>query len=99
MAPPLPADGLEPSSYTRTSASRLEPGVSSSWRERIRGHQDAKIFPPLSPRELEQLGENLKPNGLKTPMARLGDEHLMNVQNGSDPRDRAGFRSSARMAN
>jgi hypothetical protein len=40
-----------------------------SWREVVKVHPGANLFPLMSPEELRELGEDIKKNGLATPIA------------------------------
>lgn len=41
--------------------------AAKSWREVLKLHPAAELFPPLSPSELKELGEDIKTNGLQSP--------------------------------
>ena len=44
---------------------------STGWRDLIQVHPAAKLFPLMSPEELQALGEDIRTNGLKMPIALL----------------------------
>jgi hypothetical protein len=41
-----------------------------SWRDHIKVHPAADLFPMMSDEELKALGERIKKNGMKVPRAR-----------------------------
>jgi hypothetical protein len=47
-----------------------------SWRDHLKIHPAADLFPLMSEPELRELGENIKANGLLTPIVVDGDELL-----------------------
>src|SRR5712692_5093814 len=65
--------------------------VSSSWRERIRIHPAADLFPPMSEAELEQLGKDNKMHGLREPVVFLEDGKLLDGRNRLDGMERVGL--------
>ena len=46
-----------------------EPKQSRSWRDQIKVHPAANLFPMMTPDELKALGEDIKKNGLQTKIA------------------------------
>jgi hypothetical protein len=38
------------------------------WRDVLKVHPAAELFPPMSPDELQALGEDIKANGLTAPI-------------------------------
>jgi len=51
-----------------------------SWRDVVEVHPAANLFPPMTPDELNVLAEDIKKNGLKTPVTLLkqgSDRHLL----------------------
>src|SRR6478736_6505454 len=92
MAPALTTnDGLEPSRYGLTAGSQPKPAVSPSWREKIKVHPAAELFPLMSPAELEQLTEDVKENRLLVRIVLLPDGQLIDGRNRLDAAERAGL--------
>jgi len=48
-----------------------------SWRDVLPIHPAAELFPLMTPAELRELGEDIKANGLKLPIAITGDGKLL----------------------
>jgi hypothetical protein len=68
----------------------------SSWRDVLPIHPAAEKFPLMSPDELDALGEDIKANGLKSPIALLADDvsHallMLDGRNRCDSMERAGI--------
>jgi hypothetical protein len=40
----------------------------SSWRDHIKVHPAADLFPPMSQAELKELGEDIRKNGMNKPV-------------------------------
>ena len=55
------------------SETRTEP--TSHWRDLLKVHPAAEMFPMMSPDELKDLGEDIKANGLTMPIALFLDEN------------------------
>lgn len=49
---------------------------SKSWRDHLRVHPAANLFPPMSESELRELGEDIKKNGLLEPPVFYRDPEL-----------------------
>jgi ParB-like chromosome segregation protein Spo0J len=69
----------------------------SSWREVLKIHPAAGLFPSLSPSELKELGEDLRTNGLQSPIliwvdpAETGDSrYLLDGRNRLDAMEAVG---------
>jgi ParB-like chromosome segregation protein Spo0J len=69
----------------------------TSWRDLIKVHPAADLFPLMSPEELRELGEDIKANGLKVPIEtwfdKDGDEEwLIDGRNRLDAMTTLGYR-------
>jgi hypothetical protein len=71
-----------------------------SWRDVLPVHPAADLFPLMSPDELKVLGEDIKENGLRTPIVLTtvtsgyrddGRDHLLDGRNRLDAMERVGF--------
>jgi hypothetical protein len=51
-------------------------GTAMSWRDHLPIHPAAELFPPMSEPELRELGEDIKANGLRTPIVVYKDKLL-----------------------
>jgi hypothetical protein len=71
-----------------------------SWRERLPIHPAAELFPPLSHEELLALGEDIKNNGLQTPIAvgceRVGETCLTSYSTAAADWTRSSLPASTR---
>jgi hypothetical protein len=67
-----------------------------SWRDLIKVHLAAELFPLMSPEELKALGEDIKANGLTDPVTtwrdKDGTEWLIDGRNRLDAMAAAGYR-------
>jgi ParB-like chromosome segregation protein Spo0J len=65
----------------------------SSWRDYLKVHPAAELFPLMSEPELRELGENIKANGLISPIIALpvdGQLHVLDGRNRLDAMELAG---------
>jgi hypothetical protein len=62
-----------------------------SWRDQIEIHPAALLFPPLNDDELVALGEDIKANGLRQPVA-IFDDKVLDGVNRLDSMERDGIR-------
>jgi hypothetical protein len=76
------------------------PDARVSWRDVLPVHPAADLFPLMSPDELKVLGEDIKENGLRTPIVLTtvtseyrddGRDHLLDGRNRLDAMERVGF--------
>jgi hypothetical protein len=58
-----------PNNTSHLDAADLNSKQPKSWREQIKVHPAADLFPMMSNDELKALGEDIKENGLKTNIA------------------------------
>ena len=74
--------------------------IPKSWRDVLPVHPAADLFPLMSPDELKVLGEDIKKNGLRTPIVLTtvtsgyrddGRDHLLDGRNRLDAMERVGF--------
>ena len=70
------------SEFERTSEGGPRKSTTMSWRAKLTVHPAADLFPPLSESELLALGENIKKNGLKAPVALLETDGELLVLDG-----------------
>jgi hypothetical protein len=64
------------------------------WRDDYRVHPAADVFPMMSDDELVELGEDIKANGLKVPMAYTvidGEKFILDGRNRLEAMERAGI--------
>jgi hypothetical protein len=61
-----------------------------TWRETLAVHPAANLLPLMSPIELAQLGEDIKANGLRLPIAITSDGQLLDGRNRLDAMEAAG---------
>jgi hypothetical protein len=66
----------------RSSEGGPRKSTTTSWRAKLTVHPAADLFPPLSESELLALGENIKKNGLKAPVALLETDGELLVLDG-----------------
>jgi hypothetical protein len=64
--------------------------MSTSWRDVLKVHPAAELFPMMSEAELKTLGEDIKKNGLRTRVAVIGDE-LLDGRNRLDAMEKVGL--------
>src|SRR5215472_3514225 len=78
------------------SETRAEP--TSHWRDLLKVHPAAEMLPMVSPAELKDLGEDIKANGLSTPIALFLDENyqlsVLDGRNRLDAMEAIGFKFS-----
>src|ERR1700730_6854900 len=70
------------SEFERTSEGGPRKSTTMSWRAKLTVHPAADLFPPLSESELLALGEDIKKNGLKAPVALLEKDGELVVLDG-----------------
>ena len=74
------------------------PTTPPSWRDLIKVHPAAEMFPLMSPEELKELGEDIKANGLKVPIELFSDTHdklsVLDGRNRLDAMELLGYRFS-----
>jgi hypothetical protein len=58
--------------------------MTKSWRDHLKIHPAADLFPLMSEAELRELGEDIKKNGLLSPIIIDGDEELVDGRNRLD---------------
>jgi len=77
---------------TTTSTKPITASVTTTtgWRAVLPIHPAASLFPPMTPDELRELGEDIKKNGLKLPIAITGDGKLLDGRNRLDAMEAAG---------
>lgn len=54
--------------------------AAKNWRDKIKIHPAAELFPQMTPSELRELGEDIKANGMRVPITLLqtkDDDHLV----------------------
>ena len=61
-----------------------------SWRDVLPIHPAAELFPLMTPAELRELGEDIKANGLKLPIAITSDGQLLDGRNRLDAMEAVG---------
>jgi hypothetical protein len=61
-----------------------------SWRDVLPIHPAAELFPLMSPEELRELGEDIKANGLRLPIAITSDGQLLDGRNRLDAMEAVG---------
>jgi hypothetical protein len=71
------------------------PTSTKSWRELLPVHPAAELFPRMSPDEMKALGEDIKANGLQSPIAFLkgkdGTPQVLDGCNRLDAMELVGF--------
>src|SRR4051794_23400352 len=72
--------------------------MSKSWRDVLPVHPAANLFPMLPPEDLRKLGEDIKANGLQTPVVLWAETedsssklYLLNGRNRLDAMEAAGL--------
>jgi hypothetical protein len=63
------------------AASVTEKPDAKSWRDVLPVHLDAKLFPPMSEGELQELGEDIRKYGLQSPIVVYCDYDVSNRNN------------------
>ena len=63
-----------------------------SWRDSIRVHPAADLFPMNSDDEIQEMGENIKANGLTSPIVFTPDRQLIDGRNRLEACERAGLK-------
>ena len=66
------------------------PARKPSWRDVLAIHPACDLFPLMTPAELFELGEDIKKNGLKLPIAITGDSQLLDGRGRLDGMEAAG---------
>ena len=68
--------------------------IAKSWRDVLKVHPAAKLFPPMPAGELQALGEDILKNGLTSPIIYWGDDEafLLDGRNRLDAMERVGMR-------
>jgi hypothetical protein len=86
---------LPPQAQPTQAEAAREAATKKSWRDTIKVHPDADLFPMMSDGELEALGENIKENGLLYPLLVGHDENgnpcLLDGRNRLEAMERAGI--------
>ena len=59
-----------------SSDKSTQPAAVSSWRDHLKVHPAAALFPRMTEAELRELGEDIKRNGLRQKCVRLIVPHL-----------------------
>jgi hypothetical protein len=67
----------------------------SSWRDHLKVHPAAELFPLMSESELRELGENIRANGLQSPIV-LTDNMLLDGRNRLDAMELVGIKFELR---
>jgi transposase len=78
-----------------TAAAETVSKPQSSWRDHLKVHPAADLFPRMSEDELRELGEDIKANGLRSPIV-LTDDMLLDGRNRLDAMELVGVKFELR---
>src|SRR3954466_8703333 len=76
----------------QSSSDEMDVTPQTTWRERLRVHPAADLFPLMSEAALEQLTEDIETNGIQVPIVLLPNGQLTDGRNRLDAAERAGLR-------